>query len=470
MPNHVDAIARMPPGSFGTPLYPTTPGETGYSPYSTNMFFGGHVLPPQSVSSPIMTTAAVKQQQQQQQQQQPSHADTHAAVIQQQLLQQQQQYVAQQQEIQRLQQQLQLNALRVQQQQQQQHQQQQQESQVPQSAAQQQAFAFKAPRQQHVPVQIKTEPLEAAVEDKDDDDYDDDDDDYSNPTPTRLQAKKAASRKRANSDRASGIPGRAARGSQSVGHGATRAIPSTQNAISEKATPASSADAGGSSDILLLAEQPAQFGRFRYQAEGRQSSIEGRHPGSFPTVVVNPRFASIVPEGTKIQASLVLRHSDTLGNYQPHWHVLTTKDGSDPAQAMHNGRCIFRNLVVQRQKTDTKHNVADQRAVRIMFYTVVPFAGEMRTVSVITDPIFNADLKIDRLSHCTSPSVGGVSVFILCSKVDIIICHYACHPSTPSIRSRKRPSECASARAATVTLSRRHRTGKWIQIRAHKQS
>ncbi len=52
-----------------------------------------------------------------------------------------------------------------------------------------------------------------------------------------------------------------------------------------------------------------------------------------------------------------------------------------------------------------------------MFTIKYTMAEEQRTASVMSQPIFNADLKIDRLSHSSSPVEGGNTIFILCSKV-----------------------------------------------------
>jgi hypothetical protein len=45
--------------------------------------------------------------------------------------------------------------------------------------------------------------------------------------------------------------------------------------------------------VLHIEEQPAQFGRFRYIAEGRLTFIEGRRLGSYPTITVNPNYRQL---------------------------------------------------------------------------------------------------------------------------------------------------------------------------------
>jgi hypothetical protein len=175
----------------------------------------------------------------------------------------------------------------------------------------------------------------------------------------------------------------------------------------------------GSSDdaILIIEEQPAQFGRFRYLAEARMTYLEGRRPGTYPTVRINDKYKSYIPNGTLVHAKIVTRYNDARGQPIPHWHTLSGKDGLPPSQPLVNGRCVFRNLVIQRHRTAEKHNAADQRSARILFSLSFSLGHEQRTTYVITTPVFNADLKIDRLSHSSCPAEGGVSIFILCSKV-----------------------------------------------------
>ncbi len=84
--------------------------------------------------------------------------------------------------------------------------------------------------------------------------------------------------------------------------------------------------------MLLIAEQPAQFGRFRYEAEGRQNCLEGRNEASFPTVLVNPQYKHLIPDGSVMNVTLVTRQNDEMGDPLPHWHVLTSRDGGPVAQ------------------------------------------------------------------------------------------------------------------------------------------
>ena len=182
---------------------------------------------------------------------------------------------------------------------------------------------------------------------------------------------------------------------------------------------------GSDDDILIIDEQPAQFGRFRYVAEGRLTFVEGRRPGTYPTVFINPKYRHLVPDGTIVNATLLTRFDDAHGQPVPHWHTLSTKDGCRVPQALRGGQCTFRYLVIQRSRTDGRHSVADQRAVRIQF-SVDYFDGlSQRTATAISLPIFNADLKIDRLSQSSCSVEGGCTVFILCSKV------IAAHVFTP---------------------------------------
>jgi hypothetical protein len=65
--------------------------------------------------------------------------------------------------------------------------------------------------------------------------------------------------------------------------------------------------------ILMLSEQPSRYGRFRYQAEGRQNCLGGRTEGQFPTVVINPSYRGVIPDGTVVQVSLVTRQNGPNG-------------------------------------------------------------------------------------------------------------------------------------------------------------
>lgn len=57
----------------------------------------------------------------------------------------------------------------------------------------------------------------------------------------------------------------------------------------------------------------------------RYAGLEGVHPGTYPSVRVNPAFAHLIPDGTLIHVKLVTRFDDIHGRPQEHWHVLTGK-------------------------------------------------------------------------------------------------------------------------------------------------
>lgn len=168
--------------------------------------------------------------------------------------------------------------------------------------------------------------------------------------------------------------------------------------------------------VLSIIEQPYQFGRFRYQAEGRENPLEGQQAGSFPTIGVKPEFAHLVPPGALIHPRLLLRFGDENGRCIEHYHTLIGKDSQPIARPLVNGMCVFDNLVVQRQRSQEKRAISDQRSVRIGFSVIFHFERTLYVSEVISVPIFNADLKIDYISHSTCP-VDGADIVVLCSKV-----------------------------------------------------
>ena len=245
-------------------------------------------------------------------------------------------------------------------------------------------------------------------EDDDDSDGDHDDDERSKQSSVR----KTMPQKRKNDDY-SGHGGTALRTEHGVVHGASSApgpVP-----VPHALSPAQ--DVSPQDAILIIDEQPAQFGRFRYIAEARMTYLEGRRPGTYPTVRINEKYQQYIPNGSLVHAKIVTRFNDARGQPVPHWHTLAGKDGLPPSQPLINGRCIFRNLVIQRHRTSEKHDAADQRAARILFSITFRLGTEQRTAYVVSSPVFNADLKIDRLSHSSCPAEGGATIFILCSKV-----------------------------------------------------
>jgi hypothetical protein len=167
----------------------------------------------------------------------------------------------------------------------------------------------------------------------------------------------------------------------------------------------------GLEGVLVLEIEPAQFGRFRYEAEGRQNSLEGCDSDTFPTVRVSPEWISYVPDGTVVNVSLVRRH-----DLKPHHHMLASKDGTDTRQVLCDGRATFPNLVVRRHRSALRYSPEDQRAVRLLFTLSFMKDGTATDACCVSKPIFNSDLKIVGCSH-RSGTVNGTDAIVLCSKV-----------------------------------------------------
>jgi hypothetical protein len=164
--------------------------------------------------------------------------------------------------------------------------------------------------------------------------------------------------------------------------------------------------------VLVLTVPPSQFGRFRYEAEGRQNCLEGEERGTFPTISVAPAWAAHCPDGTMVSVSLVRRD-----DLRAHHHVLAAKDGGPTQQPLLRGRATFSNLVVKRQRSDVRYPSEDQRAVRLLFSVSLTKDGTTVHSHVVSPPIFNADLKINRVSHKAGPMHAATDVMLFCSKV-----------------------------------------------------
>jgi len=167
----------------------------------------------------------------------------------------------------------------------------------------------------------------------------------------------------------------------------------------------------GLEGVVMMEVEPAQFGRFRYEAEGRQNCLEGEK-NSFPTVCVSAEWASYVPDGTPINVSLVRRH-----DLKPHHHLLVSKDGGETRQYLRNGRAVFPNLVVKRQRSALRYPPEDQRAVRLLFSMTFIKDGTPTDAFCVSKPIFNSDLKICGCSHRCGPADQWTDAILLCSKV-----------------------------------------------------
>lgn len=171
--------------------------------------------------------------------------------------------------------------------------------------------------------------------------------------------------------------------------------------------------------LLLITEQPAQFGRFRYESEHRQTCLEGRTAGLFPAVCVNPLYRHLVLDDLQVHASLVRRCNDELNHPMPHWHVLAGKDNGPAIQAVVDGKAVFQHLVVKRQRNCNaeQQNRDDHRVVRLKFSIQLQTPDGLLESYVISDPVFSACLRIDRISHTVGPATGETKVFLLCTKI-----------------------------------------------------
>lgn len=174
---------------------------------------------------------------------------------------------------------------------------------------------------------------------------------------------------------------------------------------------------------LVITMQPAEHGRFRYTKEGRKTALHGRVEGNFPTIAVGPAFTSMVPDGTMVNVSIVTRHTDGHGNPVPHWHVLEGRDGEPVAQALHNGKVEFKNLVVNRNTFEvhgvrTRLHTDDQQVIRLMFEAhFFDQSGRIIRSRVISDPIYGSELKILKVSRLSVPSYEETEIFLLTSKI-----------------------------------------------------
>ena len=157
---------------------------------------------------------------------------------------------------------------------------------------------------------------------------------------------------------------------------------------------------------------------FRYEAEGRHRSLGGRTDGRHPTVVIHPSHRKHIPDGALLHVSLVTRHDGPNGTLLPHWHTLEHKNGEDTSTTVVGGQAIFTNLIIKRQKTKEKHPPEDQRVVRLHFHiTYTGPEGKAMMASVTSQPVFNSELRIDRISHPVCPANSSVEMFVLSTKI-----------------------------------------------------
>ena len=170
--------------------------------------------------------------------------------------------------------------------------------------------------------------------------------------------------------------------------------------------------------MLIITDQPATIGRFRYLAEGRQNSLRGRTDKGFPTVAVNPAVRGLLPDGTMVRVSLVTRYDDARGLPVKHWHVLEGREGQPVDQPLVDGEAVFSNLVVKRARSDVKHSAEDQRAIRLLFTVAFEGPGGQQCLAqVASQPVFSTELKVDHVSHSSCAADAGSSIVLLTSKV-----------------------------------------------------
>jgi hypothetical protein len=101
-----------------------------------------------------------------------------------------------------------------------------------------------------------------------------------------------------------------------------------------------------------------------------------------------------------------------------HWHTLQGKEGRTTAQAVHGGKAEFQHLVIKRAaKSEVRHRADDQRVVRLHFQLSFNYGNKTETVSVVSEPVFSTELRIERVSHNSSPAQGLSSMIVLCTKV-----------------------------------------------------
>eukprot|EP01135_Chromosphaera_perkinsii_P007985 Nk52_evm57s1073 gene=Nk52_evmTU57s1073 len=173
-------------------------------------------------------------------------------------------------------------------------------------------------------------------------------------------------------------------------------------------------------NLIYVSNQPSKFGRFRYKSEQRECVIDSEK--GFPTVAVNAQFSSLVPFGTPISVSLVTKTLNSNGEPDPHWHELS---GSQSVPLQEGLYAVFDELSILMEKNSginvKKANVQtkkeNQRACRLLFEITFSVNGQPFYGRCVSDPIFNANLRISKLSHSQGSAAGGNEAIVLCSKV-----------------------------------------------------
>jgi hypothetical protein len=115
---------------------------------------------------------------------------------------------------------------------------------------------------------------------------------------------------------------------------------------------------------------------------------------------------------------LVTRYDAPNGDKVNHWHTLENKSGSTTTTKVNGGQAVFPHLVIKRLKTTERQRPADQRVVRLHFeLTYTAEDGTEQTAAATSQPVFNSELRIDRLSHATCPADAPTEMFVLCTKI-----------------------------------------------------
>ncbi|KNC75739.1 hypothetical protein SARC_11743, partial [Sphaeroforma arctica JP610] len=171
-------------------------------------------------------------------------------------------------------------------------------------------------------------------------------------------------------------------------------------------------------DLLAITNTPSQFGRFRYKSEQRERPLSAEK--GFPEVTLNPAYSHLVAVGAMVTVRIVTKTTNEKMEVLPHYHEL---GGTSEAPLLGPQRkAVFDNLTVLMSKhtgnkSDTKRNKDDQRACRLLFELQFTSGDKTLYGYVVSFPIFNAKLMINKLSTGFGSCNGQNEVILLCSKV-----------------------------------------------------
>eukprot|EP00124_Ichthyophonus_hoferi_P001867 Ihof_evm7s110 gene=Ihof_evmTU7s110 len=172
-------------------------------------------------------------------------------------------------------------------------------------------------------------------------------------------------------------------------------------------------------DLVIITNQPAPFGRFRYKSEQRERSLEADK--GYPEVQINPKYFNIVPSGAAMTVRLVTKTVDERGESSPHFHELA--GGTSVLLMGVERKAIFDNLTVLMSKQGSaepgsaRRNKEDQRAVRLRFEITFVHQDVTYYGCATSQPVFNAKLMVNKVSHAFGPVTGQNEIVLLCSKV-----------------------------------------------------